>query len=55
MVKHQVVSVGILEQRHVADARVDCLTIELHTFRLELCSRRRDIRDPERNVAVLRG
>ena len=39
VVEHQGVAVGILEERHVADARVEGLAVELDALRLELGAR----------------
>ena len=53
MVEHESVAVGILEERHVADARVEGLAEELDALRLELGARRGDVVDVQRDVRVL--
>src|SRR4051794_24746019 len=53
--EHEVVAVGIREERHVADARVERLAVELHALRLERRARLRDVVAPQRpRVALLR-
>src|SRR5437763_1938521 len=51
------VAVGILEEGHPADARLDRLTFELHALRLELGARRVDVvhaqREPGRRRCEL--
>src|SRR5438067_2792613 len=44
----QRVAVGILEERHAADARLDRLAVELHAFRLELGARGVDVGHAQR-------
>ena len=53
MMEHQVVAIGILEERHVADARVEGLAEELDALRLELGARGGDVLDVQRDVRVL--
>ena len=55
MVQHQVVAVRVLEERHVADARVEDLAVELDALRLELGPRLGDVRDAQRDVRVRCG
>ena len=48
------VAVGILEERHVADAAVP-RPLEDDALRLELKSRGRDVRNPQRDSALIRA
>src|SRR5688572_8303101 len=52
-VKHQVVAVGVAEERHVADTGVEGVAAELDAFRLELLARRLDVLDMESKVPVV--
>src|SRR5262249_26401801 len=53
-VQHQRVAVGIVEESHVADARVEGLATELDALALELAARRGDVGDPQRDVVRVR-
>src|SRR5438045_1245485 len=46
------VAVGILEEGHPADTRLDRLTFELHALRLELGARRFDVVHAEQRDGV---
>ena len=50
MVEHERVAVGVVEERHVADARVERLADELDALCLERCTRRLDVVDVEREM-----
>src|SRR5215472_766489 len=52
LVQHELVAVGVEEGRHVADARVDGLTVELDALRLQLGPRRLDVVDLEQRDRV---
>src|SRR2546423_3006606 len=54
-VQHQRVPVGVVEEGHVADARVEDVAREPHALRLELGACRRDIAHAERDVVRIRG
>ena len=49
VVEHQRVAVGVAEERHVADARVEHLAVEAHAARFERRARRRDVVDVQRD------
>ena len=53
VVQHQVVAVGVGEERHVADAGVEDVAGELDALGLELGAGRGDVIDVERQVGVL--
>jgi len=56
VVEHQVVAVGVAEQRHVTDAGVEGVAGELDALGLQLGARRGDVVDVQRRVRVaLRG
>ena len=55
MVEHEVVAIGIREERHVADAGVEDLARELDAVGLELGTRRGHVVDIQGRVGVLRG
>ena len=50
--QHDLVPVGIGEEGHVADARVEDVAVELDALLLELAPRFRDVRDAEREAAT---
>ena len=50
--QHQVVAVGVAEERHVADTGVERVAAELDAFRLELLSCGLDVFDVESQVPV---
>src|SRR5438445_13186007 len=52
LVQREPVAVGIEERRHVADARLDRLTVELDALRLELGARSLDVVDVEQRDRV---
>jgi hypothetical protein len=52
--QHQRITVGVVEERHVADACVERLACELDAFALELRPRRADIWDAQRDVVRVR-
>src|SRR5205807_6528416 len=51
-VQHQLVPVRIFEERHVADACVARLAVELDALRLELRASCGDVRNADRNARV---
>ncbi len=53
VVQHEVVAVGVVEERHVADPCVHDLADELDALCLELGARRGDVVDVQREVGVL--
>src|SRR5436853_4561202 len=54
-VQHQRVSVGVVEEGQVADARVDRLAGELDALRLEGCACSGDVGDAQREAAEAGG
>src|SRR5690349_24628547 len=53
VVEHQVVAVGVVEEGHVADARVHDLADELDPLGFQLLARRGDVGDVQRRRCVL--
>lgn len=52
-VQHAVIAIGIGEERHMTNARVEGLASELDALGLKLCPFRGDVLDVERDVTVL--
>ena len=52
--EHQLVALAVLEERHVADAGVAGLALELDALRVEVRARLRDIGDAQRDVRRVR-